>query len=122
MKKQQKTNRKKYFFTCCAIVSGKLVGDTFFLSSREEAYQAYKDKYGVTADFFDGPFYRKIEKNKREIKKSNVRLSNKLIKGKYKDFNIKAVMLIEPKDYVYIIYTDGNNNEDKIVHISEIKE
>lgn len=115
--------RKSYYFTCCGIINQKIVGETFFVTCREDAYNLYKSKYGEPPSFFDGPFYRKLEKNKKEIEKKNIQLTNKLIKGKYKENIVKAVLLKNPKDYAYIILAENNSEiTNNIVHVSEIRE
>jgi hypothetical protein len=118
---------KKYFYTCSSVIEGKLVAETFFIPSREEAYTLFEQKYGEKPSFLDGPFYRKLEKNKKKIKTNTVQLSNEMVSGIYKGFKIKAVKLKDPSNYVYIIFTDCkdksiNIKENNIVHISEIKE
>lgn len=120
-------NRKKYFFTCAAIINQNLVAETYFIESREDAYREYEIKHGICPQFLDGPFYRKLEKNKREVQKNNIKLTNKIVRGMYKDYVVKGVVLKEPKDYIYLIFVDNKDkntnviNGSNIVHVSEIK-
>ena len=122
-----KKNKKSYYYTCCSVIEGNLVAETYFIPSREEAYNMFEQKHGIKPTFMDGPFYRKLEKNKKKVKTNNVQLTNKIISGLYKGFSVKAVLLKEPENYAYIIFIDCkdksiNIKENNIVHVSELKE
>jgi len=114
---------KKYYFTCCSIIEGSLRAETYFTENRDNAYALYKDKWGEFPSFLDGPFYRKIEKNRKPIQNKEIKLGNKIIKGIWKDkINIKGMILLHPENYVFIIHSEDKNLTQQIIHISEIKE
>jgi hypothetical protein len=116
---------KRYYFTCASVIDGSLAADTYFVSTRDEAFSLFKEKYGNPPLFLEGPFYRKIEKNKKEINSNNVKLSNKSITAIYNGNPVKAILLSEPQDYAFLIYLNNNNKPSSksatIVHISELK-
>ncbi len=113
---------KKYYFTCCGIIDGALKAETVFTEHRDNAYNSFKDKWGEFPLFLDGPFYRKIEKNRKPIENKKIKLGNKIINGYLKSAKVKGMVLSEPENYVFIIYCEDKNLNQKIVHISEIKE
>lgn len=115
--KKKIKNRKSYYFVCCGNINGNLVADTYFLCDRTAAYDEFYQKHGIYPSFLDGPFYRKIEKNRKEVNRQSVKLTGKIIDVSYKDKKIKAMLLSDPENYVLLIGNVKNN----IVHISEIK-
>lgn len=117
---------RKYYFTCASVIDNRLAAEIYFVETRDDAFLQFKNKHGCAPLFLEGPFYKKIEKNKKKINPNNIKLSNKSIKALYNGNQVKAIILTEPEDYTFLIYLNNKNNpSDKsptIVHISELKE
>jgi hypothetical protein len=117
---------RQYYFTCAGIVDNNLIAETYFTPTRDDAFSLFREKYNLAPSFLDGPFYRKIEKNKKQINYSNIKLSNRSIKATYDGNQVKAIILTEPKDYAFLIYLNNKNNPSNksatVVHLSELKE
>lgn len=118
---EKKKRNKKYYFTCCATINDKLIAETYFSYDRDCVYQEFYQKYNIYPTFLDGPFYRKIEKNKKEINRQTIKLSSKIIDAIYKEQKVKAILLNYPENYALLIGNIKNNTtKNNIVHISEI--
>jgi hypothetical protein len=117
---------RKYYFTCASVVDGKLAAETYFVENRDDAFSLFKESYKCAPLFLEGPFYRKLEKNKKKINFNNIKLSNKSVKAIYNGNQVKAIMLSEPENYAFLIYLNNKNNPSSksatVVHISELKE
>lgn len=113
---------KKYYFTGCALVDGEIKADTIFVETRDDAFNYFKQKWNVSPTFLDGPFYRKIEKNKKPILNKEIKMGNKIIKGIYKGSQVKGIVLQHPENYIFITYSENKEVNQNVIHISEIKE
>jgi hypothetical protein len=113
---------KKYYFTCCSIIEGSLRAETFFTENRDNAYNLFKEKWGDSPSFLDGPFYRKLEKNKKPVYNKEIKLGCKIIQGKVKNSKIKGIILLQPENYVFVTFCEDKELNQKIIHISEVKE
>lgn len=103
------------------MVDSELKAETFFVERRDDAFSLFKEKWGVHPQFLDGPFYRKIEKNKKPILNKEIKMGNKLIKGIYKGVEIKGIQLIQPEDYIFITFCNKKELNKNVIHISEVK-
>lgn len=112
---------KKYYFTCCAIVDGVLKGDTIFTETRDGAFDMFRQKWGQTPSFLDGPFYKKLEKNKKPINNKEIKMGTKIISGIYKGLKVKGIELIHPENYIFITFSEDKEINKKVIHISEVK-
>ena len=117
---------RKYYFTCASAIDGKLAAETYFVENRDVAFSLFKNTYKIAPDFLEGPFYRKLEKNKKKINFNNIKLTKKSIKAIYNGNPVKAIFLSEPENYAFLIYLNNKNNPSNksatVVHISELKE
>jgi hypothetical protein len=103
-------------------VSGELKSETLFIENRDDAFNKFKEKWGVTPSFLDGPFYRKLEKNKKPIHNKEIKMGSKMIRGIYKNTQIKGITLVKPENYIFVTYCEDKNLNQNVIHISEIKE
>lgn len=117
---------RETYFVCFGIKNNLIAHRTIPALSEKDAIEIYSQEFFITPQEVLGPFYKKKIKLKNDFK--SLKFLNGSANAIYKDWNVDAFVLKEPKDHAFLIFkkrVDNSNattpKETVIVPLSELR-
>lgn len=98
-----KRGARQVVFVCASLLDNQLITKILPANSPDEARELFAEQYHHTPKEILGPFFKKrtqiIDKNRV------LKFSNQTKKAIYGDWIVNAILLVDPIDQAYLVFT-----------------